>query len=282
MLKNTFCHIPLISLKTESHLWGMGASSWEDVKPEVLSAFTWKKRENMNRYLEESAVHLAASNPMFFVDLLPTNQHWRLFPEFRTTTAFLDIETTGLSLYDDLITTAALYDGKRLRTYVDGRNLSQLREDIGAYNLIVTYNGKRFDVPFLEQYFSIHIEAAHIDLRYVLSSLGVSGGLKRCERRMGIKRQGVRAVDGFTAVLLWNEYRESHSSKALESLLAYNSMDAINLETLMVKAYNRKIKETPFVKTHKIPVPTIPTIPFKVDHKIIRRMKEEYSYVNPW
>lgn len=282
MLKNTFCHIPLISLKTESQLWEMGTSSWEHIEPEVLSSLTMKKRENVVRYVDESTNHLKMSNSLFFTNLLPANQHWRLFPEFRHSTAYLDIETTGLFPYEDSITTVALYDGKELCTYVKGQNLNQLREDIKQYKLIVTYNGKCFDVPFLERFLKTSIEAAHIDLRYVLKSLGYSGGLKKCERRMGVRRDGVEDIDGYFAVLLWKEYRKDHSARALESLLAYNSIDAMNLEALMVKAYNMKIKETPFLKTHKITVPLLPSVPFKVDHKIIKRLRETYFYSYLW
>jgi len=282
MLKNTFCHVPLISLKTESQLWETGASSWAAVNPEVLSSLTRKKRENLIRFLEESASHLATSNPMFFSNLLPINQHWRLFPEFRHSTAYLDIETTGLFPSEDSITTVALYDGRELRTYVKGHNLKQLRDDIRQYRLIVTYNGKCFDVPFLQRFLGTSLEAAHIDLRYVLASLGYSGGLKRCERRMRIKRQGVRDVDGFTAVLLWNDYRKRRNANALESLLAYNAVDAMNLEPLMVKAYNRKVKQTPFSKTNRIPIPVLPPVQFTVDHELIKQAKRRYFYSYSW
>ena len=50
--------------------------------------------------------------------------------------------------------------------------------------MIVTYNGKTFDVPFIEKYFGIRMNHAHIDLRYVLKSLGYSGGLKMFEQAM--------------------------------------------------------------------------------------------------
>ena len=49
---------------------------------------------------------------------------------------------------------------------------------------IVSYNGKSFDVPFIENYFGIQLSHAQIDLRYVLGSLGYIGGLKGCERQL--------------------------------------------------------------------------------------------------
>jgi len=51
-------------------------------------------------------------------------------------------------------------------------------------------------------------------------------------------------VDGFFAVLLWNEYQKTGNQKALDTLLAYNVQDTVNLESLMVTAYNMKLKET--------------------------------------
>ncbi|MFO7912984.1 MAG: ribonuclease H-like domain-containing protein [Desulfotignum sp.] len=87
------------------------------------------------------------------------------------------------------ITTIALYDGESIKYYVQGRNLDAFMDDIEKYSVIVTYNGKTFDVPFIEKYFGIRMNHAHIDLRYVLKSLGYSGGLKRCEKALGLDRK---------------------------------------------------------------------------------------------
>ena len=51
--------------------------------------------------------------------------------------------------------------------------------------MIVTYNGKSFDIPFIENYFNIRLDHAQIDLRYVLYSLGFRGGLKGCRKTAG-------------------------------------------------------------------------------------------------
>ena len=65
---------------------------------------------------------------------------------------------TGLSRDYNEITTIALYDGDEVRTYVNGRNLDAFKEDILDYKVLVTFNGKCFDEPFIEQYFGPHIE----------------------------------------------------------------------------------------------------------------------------
>ena len=63
--------------------------------------------------------HHANRNPRYFAENLPTNQHWRLYGDFQDSCAFIDIETTGLSHFDE-ITTIVLYDGRRVRSYVNG------------------------------------------------------------------------------------------------------------------------------------------------------------------
>ena len=137
--------------------------------------------------------------------------------------------------------TAVLYDGRSIRHYVNGDNLDEFPTELKEYQLLVTYNGKTFDIPFIERFFSIRLPQAHIDLRYPLRSLGLKGGLKGCERQVGIARPGLEDVDGFVAVLLWNEYRNKKNVKALETLLAYNIRDALALHALMVHTHNEKV-----------------------------------------
>jgi uncharacterized protein YprB with RNaseH-like and TPR domain len=228
--------------------------------------------------MAESCEHLDKNNPAYFADHLPAGEHWRFFPQFRKTTAFMDIETTGMDVFGSEITTIALYDGESIKYYVQGQNLDAFMEDIGRYNVIVTYNGKTFDVPFIEKYFGIEMTHAHIDLRYVLKSLGYGGGLKRCEKALGLDRGDLDGVDGFFAVLLWREFQQTGNIKALETLLAYNIEDVVNLETLMVLAYNMKLKDTPFSRTHALSMPKIPDIPFKPDRSTIERIRQRWQF----
>lgn len=222
---------------------------------------------------------MTSGDPCYFSKLLPSTAQWRLYPEFRYATAYLDIETTGLKASYDNITVIGLYDGKTLFYYVKDENLDDFREDIDKYKVIVTYNGKCFDIPFIREAMGLAMEHTHIDLRFVLASLGFSGGLKGCEKKVGITRGEVTGLDGYDAVLLWNLYEMTGDCKALETLLAYNLQDVVNLETLMIMAYNLKLKGTPFHRTHQIGLPRKPPLPFKGNLQIIDQincMKSAY------
>jgi len=283
MLKNTFIHIPGIGIKTEQRFWDSGIHNWDDFTPNCPVRLSQSKMDTIASYLEESKQNLKFSNPNYFSDLLPSNQHWRFFPEFRNSTVYLDIETTGLESWGNIITTIALYNSKSITYYVNGQNLNDFPDDIRKYKVIATYNGKTFDVPFIEKYFDIKLDHAHIDLRYILGSLGYRGGLKSCEIQLGINRGDLAGVDGFFAVLLWHDYKRNGNQKALETLLAYNIQDVLTLENLLVIAYNMKIKDTPFYR-NQLPAPVLPEIPFEVDMETVDRIKGDigFGYSNYW
>ena len=277
MLQNTFLHIPGIGVKTEQRLWETGIIRWDLCEAISGSGFSTKKMETMAECLRESKHQMVSLNANYFADRLPASHHWRFFPEFRDVTVYLDIETTGLSIYGETITTIALYDGKSIFHYVNDRNLDDFPEDIQRYKVIVTYNGKNFDVPFIEKTFGIKLKQAHIDLRYILAGLGYKGGLKSCENQLGFYRGDLADIDGFFAVLLWLDYRNNGNEKALETLLAYNIQDVLSLESLMVTAYNIKIKDTPFY-SDLLSDPDLMNSPFRADMETVKRIRSRQNH----
>ena len=240
MIEHSFCHLPGIGPASEQKLWQQGIFTWQD----ALNRFNGpgKKDKAIRKGLEDSIRSLSRRDAGYFATHLPAGQQYRLFKTFRQTAVFLDIETTGLSPWDH-ITTIALWDGVEVKTYVRGENLEDFPADIEKYGLLVTYNGKTFDLPFIRSRMDIPLDQAHIDLRYVLGALGYKGGLKRCEKAFGIDRGDLDGVDGSFAVILWHEYKKTANQKLLETLLAYNVEDVINLEILMVRSYNMHLEK---------------------------------------
>jgi uncharacterized protein YprB with RNaseH-like and TPR domain len=279
MLKNTFIHIQGVGAITEQRLWEQGIRNWEAFDQSDSSGMSGKQSEAIRAFLAESRRQLEEENPRYFADRLPANLQWRLFPEFRKSTVYLDIETTGMDAYGHDITVIGLFDGTHVSYYIKDRNLNEFADAIRRYKVIVTYNGKCFDIPFIRSQMGLPMNHAHIDLRYVLAGLGYRGGLKGCEKAVGIDRGELAGLDGYDAVLLWHDYEQNGNEDALNTLLAYNGQDVINLEALMVLAYNRNLMKTPFFSTNRLcdplsdrPSDPLSTTPFQADPKTVQRM----------
>jgi uncharacterized protein len=278
MLEHTFCHVPRVTVRSESKLWDAGVLSWEDALNGDLPKIARVNRDEVLRVADESVRELKFGNLNYFSEHMPSAQHWRFFPEFRDRAAYLDIETTGMGGAGHGITTIALYDGREIKTYIRGRDLQRFVHDIGDYDLLVTFNGKSFDIPFIENEFGIELRHAQIDLRHVLRRLGYTGGLKSCEHQLGLSRGKLDGVDGSMAVALWRDYKRNLTIGALDTLLAYNIADVLSLETLLVKAYNMEVEKTPFAKLRKLPLPKPPRNPLKPDPDVMRRLTRDYSW----
>jgi uncharacterized protein YprB with RNaseH-like and TPR domain len=278
MLRHTFCHIQGVGPKTERRIWDRGIHTWDHACDPDALPLPAARSLTVARSAEESIRRLARRDAAWFYDKLPSSEQWRLFPAFRGSAAYLDIETTGLGGPYDYVTTIALYDGATVRHYVHDENLDDFRRDVEHYALIVTYNGKQFDVPFIRDHLGAPMRMAHIDLCFVLRSLGYKGGLKGCERQLGVARDGLDGVDGFFAVLLWREWLQSRDRRALDTLLAYNIADTVNLETLMVMAYNMKVRQAALPGLAGLPLPAAPEIPFHPHAETIARVRRTFGF----
>ncbi len=272
MLKQTFCHIQGIGQAGERSLWQQGICSWTDLlaQPHIVPRVS--DREIVS--VLEQSISAIPDNPSFFRKLLKQGDSWRLFPHYREKAGYIDIETTGLGPECE-ITTIALYDGNQVRTYVNGINLDEFVDDVADIKMFISYNGISFDIPVIDQYFRIRLDQPHIDLRYVLSRLGIKGGLKKCEKSLGINRGSLDGIDGSFAVLLWREYERNNNEQALETLLAYNIEDTVNLERLVIEAYNRNLEKTPFYTDLQLPCPEPPQIVHQPDPAIVDIIKRQ-------
>lgn len=277
MLSNTFVHISGIGPTTEQAIWQTGVHTWSQFRAPATATLSPKVRHLVANHLQRQPRN-ALHSPAYFYEHLPPSQQWRLFPHFRQKTAYLDIETTGISREQSSVTTIALYNGEEVFTFVQGENLDEFPDHLARYDVIVTYNGKGFDVPMLERCFAMKISQAHLDLRPILAALGYKGGLKGCERQLGLERRGLAGVDGYDAVILWHRYRTSGRAELLNTLLAYNVADTINLEPLMVQAYNLHIAATPFALTNYLAAPQPAANPFQADTDLVRDLRHGRVY----
>jgi uncharacterized protein YprB with RNaseH-like and TPR domain len=238
MLTNSFIHTPGIGYTTEQRIWEAGTVSWLDFLRDVDDLpLTPRQRGAILHQVEESFPRLDAGDYRFFGEHLPKREHWRVYPDFAETTAFLDIETTGLEAEAE-ITVVGIHDARGTRTLVLGRDLHEFPQVIRQYGVVVTFFGSCFDLPCLQRRFPLaRFDQIHIDLCYLLKRLGHSGGLKSIEYHLGIKRsKETRSLSGWDAVRLWHDY-QAGNPEALDLLLRYNREDVENLRYLLDYAY---------------------------------------------
>lgn len=245
MIKNTFIIIPGIGEKTEEYLWEKGILTWDDLKgrSNVVSLSGTRKRI-IKDYLNRAEKALSVKQGSFFAKFLPQAEYWRLYKEFYNKTLFLDIETTGLSLYYDVVTIIGTFDGRQIKIFMKDNNLNEIVEYLQNYEIIVTFNGKLFDIPFIKKEFpDAKIPPIHIDLRFLLKNLGLSGPLKVIEKKLNIPRAKlVQEISSRDAAVLWSRFVRGYDED-LEKLLLYNVYDVINLQAIMHLCYRKKIDE---------------------------------------
>jgi uncharacterized protein YprB with RNaseH-like and TPR domain len=235
VLRATFLHLSGVGPVTEANLWAAGVRDWADLLARLDSlGLSASVVGRLRGEIASSERAFAERDAPWFGRRLPDREHWRLHSTFRAQSAYLDIETTGLSPYAGIVTVVSVHGGGATRTFIAGDNLEELPAYLRRFPILVTFNGSRFDVPFLEACFpQFQAPPIHIDLRFVLYRLGHAGGLKRIEERLGVgDRTGVEGVHGLDAVRLWQEYRRG-SAAALDRLVRYNRADTVNLEPLL-------------------------------------------------
>jgi len=157
--------------------------------------------------------------------------------------AYLDIETTGLSRFEDDITVAGIYlcngqDDKLVQLVGRDITVDSLTSALQGVNTIYTYNGSRFDVPFIHTRLGLDLRLMHHhhDLMYDCWRHNLKGGFKAVEYQLSIPRK-LRGIEGFMAVVLWWRYYKRGDRNALKLLLQYNEEDVVNLKVLKEKLH---------------------------------------------
>jgi uncharacterized protein YprB with RNaseH-like and TPR domain/predicted nuclease with RNAse H fold/adenylate kinase family enzyme len=248
---------------TEQRLWRNGYRSWNHLWEALNSGWSAADvlrdrfvqarlfedigpREKHKRTLawldclDESRRSWKACEYRFFTELLRPSDHWRLLSSVIKDCLFLDIETTGLSSdlhYATVI--GALYQNT-FHQWVWPQPLDELRELLKSAKLLVTFNGRRFDVPFLQTHIpDLTFPAAHIDLLYIANAAAMKGGQKADEEKIGLTRdKGIRDLSGREAVLAWCSGLYG-DQKALRQLLKYNRADVEMMPLLAMKLCGR-------------------------------------------
>lgn len=238
MLDVTFLHLRGVTPTIERKLWEAGVHSWHDFLVRYQNGtLPIPSRPDWFLTVRQSIAQLERGNIFFFAQALPSSERWRLYGTFRTSTVFLDIETTGLG-DKDKVTVVGLYHNEGYEPFVDGLNLEQVPDALRRFAILVTFSGDEFDIPFLRRVFpKLTLPPVHLDVRALLKRLNIRGGQKAIEERLGLVRsEHLRGMTGAHAAALW-EANLRGEKKALERLLEYNREDVTKLKELMEFAY---------------------------------------------
>ena len=226
-LENSFIPVQGVGEATERSLWRNGCTRWGEFDGSLVGP---TQEQRILSFIDEATDRLDEGDSEYFDQALPTNERWRLYEDFRDEALFLDIETTGLDHYRNDVTTVSLHRSGRTRTLVRGDDLTgdELAAELDDAPLLVTFNGARFDVPFLETEFGRTFDRPHLDLMYPCRRAGLSGGLAAIEELLGIERE-LPDISGLDAVRLWHEHQRGEDG-ALETLIEYNREDTENMK----------------------------------------------------
>lgn len=235
-LENSFIGATGVGEVTERSLWEAGVTHWDEFQGQAVGP---KRAANIEGFIEGARDHLAAHDAQYFVDRLPNSECWRLYENFRDRACFFDIESTGLDHQRNKVTTVTFLQNGAQRTLVRGDDLTRatVQAELDAADLLVTYNGSRFDIPFLETSLEVTVDTPHLDAMRVCHALGLTGGLTAAESALGIDRERPD-ISGRDAVRLWREH-EAGRDGALDTLVTYNQEDTTNLRRVMDAAVAR-------------------------------------------
>ncbi len=224
MLRATFQHIAGIGKETELRLWRSGIYDWADIRATRLAS-----RPQVRVAIQASEEALSKKDSDYFFSHLPAEERWRVISDFGARFAAVDIETTGLSIYDKVTVIGVDTQGE-YRAFIEGSNLEDAVEALESAGGLLTFNGTLFDLPFLRRTFpGIRLPSTHLDLRFLGRRVGFKGSLKEVERVAGLHRpREIEDLGGYAATVLWSRFGHGDIN-ALELLVKYNSADTCGL-----------------------------------------------------
>ncbi len=254
MIDKTFVHCPGIGPKTEERIKKTGIKSWgECLSKQTDLPFSGNKKAAFLQQIDRSITALNNNDIDYLVSAFPIKEHWRILGEYFSKATFFDIETTGLSSYDSLITVIACYRDGELHTFLFQENLDDFLNFVEESSFLVAFNGNSFDVPFIENSFNIpDIGCPYIDLRWICYHAGYDGGLKSIEKEMFISRPSqVKSIDGFEAVSLFFDWQNG-DDEARKKLIAYCQADVLSTFLVAHRLLDDLGVQMPVIKQEEI------------------------------
>lgn len=235
LLDCSLCMLDGISPAAECALHRRGSFLQKQVVAAADSLFSPRKAAQVRSSFE---MIQKARDPRLIdclVNTLPCGYRVRALHDFFEKAAFIDIETTGLENVASITCISVLINGK-MSTFVQGINLYDFLDTWQKCALIVSFNGKKFDLPRILRAFHLSTVPVHIDLIDEAAHFGIRGGLKKLSPCLEFQWQADANMNGEEASKLFKEYLISRNPEQLAKIIAYNQDDVNALVRLYKKS----------------------------------------------
>ena len=172
----------------------------------------------------------------------------------------LDIETTGLDPSRNKFILGGIYDGPSQRLHqvlAENRReeadaLAEYMDVLSDLDVVITYNGKHFDIPFIDTRLKKHSMTSTLSCSYLydldlyqvlrryspIKSFVPNMKQKTIEDYMGLWETRTDEISGAESVDLFNHYEATADPEAEEKILLHNNDDVRQL-TRLTKAITK-------------------------------------------
>lgn len=231
MIKHSFIFLPGVKEKTENNIWNQGIFTWNDfLESDKVLGIGAKRKIFIDSLILKAKYSYLNDDINWFIQNWPSNETWRLYEYFKDQCCFIDIEGD--------INIIGIYDSYETKTMIKHVNFDKrtLKQELDKYKIIVSYNGGAYDLPKLKKYFNLFHDKIHIDLKTVCRRIGLTGGLKEIEKKIGIKRAS--HLYG-SAADCYKTFLASGNKEWLDGLVEYNEQDCVSLKPIMEMCYSK-------------------------------------------
>jgi len=170
--------------------------------------------------------------------------------------AVIDIETLGFSFESPMkpIILLGVADIRENKVCTRQFLLRDVSEECGAIwafishikndSTFITYNGRKFDIPYIEQRIAYYGKEASLNNRHYdvlpFTRRALGKRLPNCrlgtvEKYFGIQRE--KDIDGFRVPQLYNLYMQTRNVGPLVAIVEHNKQDLINLGIVVSRLY---------------------------------------------
>lgn len=228
LFEQSFCQLDGITPNTEILLRDRGILTLSQLFQEADYHFSARHAWRIRQSIQTLDLAYALGILDVIANAFPCGHRVRLLHDFFSHALFLDVETSGMGPKAK-ITCISTWRNGIMSTFIEGFNLNDFLKEWASAKLIVTFNGKRFDIPMLVHKFGFSAIPAQVDLMDEARHFGYKGGLKAIEPQIGFSRNQELCPNGALAISLWEEYTQTGNQAFLDELVSYNQEDVRSL-----------------------------------------------------